>query len=140
MIFESVMDLYETHTEDFMIAFKDELDDFRKDYVDENPDENEVLGAFINEYLTDQHLNPYFKFAEHWIKKNKYKATIVDIKYFGEDVEENGVAKYVIDIQQVIPATREDLQEIVEVYMEFIGASNMAEIVMEKICPEERPE
>jgi hypothetical protein len=134
--FESLWDLRQKHEKLFDDAFKKEFQEYTKEYDGTDTPKDEILSGFVEEYLMDNgEWDAFLKVARYMAEKRKYKAVIIDIRYFGEYEEKDGVPKHVIDIMQVIPQTREELVALVELYCEETKTM-LPEIIVEKLVPQ----
>lgn len=135
--FMTIEDMYEQYPELFKEAFAEEYKEFEKEYevyIQETKDLDTVFGVFMSEYLYNQGEDPYYVFGKALARKKGYKAFTVDVKFFDESVEDDGIAKEVIDIEQIIVDTKEELAEVIEVYCEQHNVP-LPEILKEKLIP-----
>lgn len=135
--FTSIEDMHEQYPEIFKEAFAEDYKDFEKEYeeyIKKTKDKDEVFGVFMSEYLYDKGEDPYYTFGEALARKRGYKAYTVEVHFFDETVEDDGVSKEVVDIEQVVVGTREELAEVIEVYCEENGIP-LPEVLKEKLIP-----
>jgi len=138
LAFESPADMFQKYPECNAI-FAEEFKGFKIDYLGltDNKDmtEEDLMEVFLEDHLREQNDDPYDIFGEHLIKRKGYKAAMVEVHYFNEEIEDDGVAKYVVEVFQIVPQTPEDLVELIEVYCEK-NNKPLPEVLIEKLVPQ----
>jgi len=112
--------------------FKAYCEEFKEENKKSNETLDQIFMNFVEDYLDDNDVDTFYEVIELFAKKKGYKATLVD--WTSDD---NSGGCYTIHLSQLCDISKDDLTEIVTVYMEEQGSeSALAEVVIEKLTGE----
>lgn len=134
---ESVHDLYTQYPNEFLKCFDERLNTFMKEFYDEEtiPTIDEIVEDFCNEVLMDKGDTPYYDFGEYLQNTvKKYEGNILTVHYFDESVESDGVSRWVLELEKIIPENINDLTVLIENYCTENNIP-LPEVLEEKLLP-----
>jgi len=109
--------------------FKEFCDDMKEEFKGMSAEKK--FQSFIEESLRDNEQEVFLEIMEAFAKKKKVKAAFCDAFMI------SGNDYWTLYITKVLPLNKEDIQELVEVYLEETnGCAELAEVVTHKLLGE----